>query len=1325
MKIREIPRTATFAWSHAGLPETLLATGTVSGALDETFSNVGQLELWDPVVFSRDSSDAAIQPKGSISTNARFNRLAWGSPSDGHGKGVIASGMETGEVDVWDVEKILAGDGENALVFKNETHTGPVRGLDFNPIQRSLFASGATNAELQVFDLNNPSKVHPTGPKSTKLDEITALQWNPIVPHILASSSSSGFTSVWDLKAKKEVISLAYGGGAATGMGGSRGGATSVVGGGMQIGNRRGMSDVCWHPDNSTRLITASEDDTSPIVMLWDLRNSRAPEKILTGHEKGVLSVSWCKQDADLLLSCGKDNRTIAWNPQTCEIVAELPTSQNWSFQTSWCPRNPDLVATASFDGTIGVHSLQSTVEPSAEPTGGRARADSSSIDDIFGGGGGSGSNDVGSAPAISLKQPPKWLRRPVSATFGFGGQLVSTSNLAGASGKHQSGVVHVRHVVTEESVVERARSLADIEGSPEKLGAFCGEMASKSGEDAGWKALQTLFTTNSRDELVSLLGFSKAEIERQVSEAIRNFQPQVADKEEEAVPGTPRDPTVSFAEKAEELSAASASGGAPHGVPSEATPSEMSATTDGTKKTEAETEMTEQSLFGGEDGENAQLGTPHGGDAHSGADFFSSMSSIRTALPDHMVVPHQAVPKDSSVAATIGSRASSVVSESLKVNTFKIYPNDESEVDRLITRALVLGDFDSAVTLSLSVDRFADALILAVKGGPELLARTQQAYFEKRTTALPYLRLFQSIVSNDLSDVVQNADLSEWQEVFVVLCTFAKADEFNSLAEQLGQRLEFQYRVASDGAAAGQFKKHALLCYLAAGKLERVVNIWVDEMREDESREEGEQQKGASRYSTHASALQTFMEKVAIFKSATGYVDRDLADATRSEAVAQAGARTYQLSALYDRYYEYADLLATQGLIELAVTYVKQTPADYKGAKGVDRGFTSARERYLQAAGTRAQAATPKPLQSQAPSNPYAAYAPYQPQQPVAVAPQPAPSAYAPQSSSTYGQYNQPAYASTSAYAPASAPAPAQDYSNAYNPYGAPQQQQQQQTSNYGGQPGPSQPAAPLAPPPRARPDGPTPIPAAMRRDIPGWNDAPNMANKRPTSAAGNKPQPITSPFPQSSTPPAMQHQMSSGGMAAPPPPPPPRGPASIPPPPRNAAPPMRAQPPQQQQQQPMAPPQQARTPGPPPPGRAGPPPGAIAGPPPQRAMTPRVMSPPVQNPPRPPSANPYQAAAPAPPPTAMSPPPPSAPPVQQPANSAPRFPPGDRSHIPPQSRPIFETLAGEIARLRQTTPVSRRVPGVRPATDAPPRFLATTATLPRGHGAATEHSI
>ena len=42
-----------------------------------------------------------------------------------------------------------------------------------------------------------------------------------------------------------------------------------------------------------------------------------------------------------------------------------------------------------------------------------------------------------------------------------------------------------------------------------------------------------------------------------------------------------------------------------------------------------------------------------------------------------------------------------------------------------------------------------------------------------------PYLSLFWSIVTTDLDDIVQDADLTEWVEVPVVLCTFANGDGF------------------------------------------------------------------------------------------------------------------------------------------------------------------------------------------------------------------------------------------------------------------------------------------------------------------------------------------------------------------------------------------------------------------------------------------------------------------------------------------------------------------------------------------------------------------
>jgi protein transport protein SEC31 len=47
MKLKEIRRASTFAWGPVP-GESLIATGTVAGALDASFSNDSQLEIWNP-----------------------------------------------------------------------------------------------------------------------------------------------------------------------------------------------------------------------------------------------------------------------------------------------------------------------------------------------------------------------------------------------------------------------------------------------------------------------------------------------------------------------------------------------------------------------------------------------------------------------------------------------------------------------------------------------------------------------------------------------------------------------------------------------------------------------------------------------------------------------------------------------------------------------------------------------------------------------------------------------------------------------------------------------------------------------------------------------------------------------------------------------------------------------------------------------------------------------------------------------------------------------------------------------------------------------------
>lgn len=58
-----------------------------------------------------------------------------------------------------------------------------------------------------------------------------------------------------------------------------------------------------------------------PVIELWDVRVPTSPLKTLQGHQRGVLSIAWNPQDADLLLSCAKDNRILCWNPNSNALV--------------------------------------------------------------------------------------------------------------------------------------------------------------------------------------------------------------------------------------------------------------------------------------------------------------------------------------------------------------------------------------------------------------------------------------------------------------------------------------------------------------------------------------------------------------------------------------------------------------------------------------------------------------------------------------------------------------------------------------------------------------------------------------------------------------------------------------------------------------------------------------------------------------------------------------------------------------------------------------------------------------------------------------------
>lgn len=468
MKLKEIPRTATFAWSPD--PEVpVIFTGTAAGAIDADFSTSSRLEKWSVDLLQSSPTHFRASEIAHVETESRFTDLAVSED----GKFVVGT-QEGGVVSVWKADDL-------SLVHTNDTaHSSSVHTVAFNRKDSQRFATGGSHGELFVWNLDDLSSPIAAGTSSSQNhDEIKSVAWNNTASHILASAGTKGFTTIWDTKRRKEVLHLHY---------------TSPS------GNRVPFSSVQWHPFDTTKLVTASVDDNEPVICLWDLKNANSPEKVMRGHTKGVLSLDWCRFDENLLLSGGRDDSSRLWNPMEGTELGAYPLSVEWAFKTRFHPRLPDIFASASFDGKISIQSLQDTHGGSEKKTTNKSGNDFWETEDVM----------DAVHPSFVLQQAPRWLSRPISARFGFGGKLVIA----------REGKIEVKRISDNAFDLNGAKSLSDAL----KGGSFT-EIIEDNKSDETWTIISQVIS----GEDVLDLGQSEEDAEKSDDEDEFNVIPQYA----------------------------------------------------------------------------------------------------------------------------------------------------------------------------------------------------------------------------------------------------------------------------------------------------------------------------------------------------------------------------------------------------------------------------------------------------------------------------------------------------------------------------------------------------------------------------------------------------------------------------------------------------------------------------------------------------------------------------------------------------------------------------------------------------------------------------
>ncbi|XP_037548482.1 protein transport protein Sec31A [Nematolebias whitei] len=830
MKLKEISRSAIQSWSPAQHHPVYLATGTSAQQLDASFSTSASLEF-----FELDLSEPSLDMKlcGSFSSAHRYHKLVWGPSSldtQGHPSSVLITGGENGNVILYDPARIMAGESDDVIVAESDRHTGPVRALDVNPFQTNLFASGGSESEIYIWDMNNFASPMTPGPKTQPQEDISYVAWNRQVQHILASSSPSGRTSVWDLRKNDLIIKVS------------------------DHSNRMHCSGLAWNPEVATQLILASEDDRLPVIQMWDLRFATSPLKILEHHTRGVLAIAWSLADSDLLLSCGKDSRILCWNPNTAEVLYELPTSSQWCFDIQWCPRNPAVLSAASFDGHIGIYSIM----------GGSSQAQSQrhadQISNSFGNMDPFGTGQMlpplqlpqtAAPPAVvnPLKKPPKWIRRPMGASFAFGGKLVSLENL---KPQHPSShLVHISQVVTETDFLKRSNKLQATLSSG-RFVDFCQEKidaAENEFERTVWSFLKANFEVEIRSKYLNLLGYNKEELAVKVSAALKE---------------KPTELDVSAPASLQPLAEKSL-------APPADTPETVFELIAAANLQPAATPEPEETLEP-DDVPDCELDT----DLNQ-ALTEEDVDEKQEEIPLNEEIPALVEVEGSSPVKTPAEIPSPVLSPARRVSL-----SISQDVDGLITQALLTGDFEGAVELCLRDNRMADSIILAVAGGVELLKKTQKMYFTRTHSKIT--KLISAVVMKDWRDVLNTCELQNWKEALAAVMTYAQPEEFSSLCDLLGDRLE--------AAEDPQLKSKAFLCYICAGNMEKLVSCW---------------SRTQDRHCPHS--LQDLLEKVMVLSRAVEHTHGYCPEAFGI--------------LLAEKMTQYANLLASQGCLSTAITYL------------------------------------------------------------------------------------------------------------------------------------------------------------------------------------------------------------------------------------------------------------------------------------------------------------------------------------------------------------------------------------------------------------------
>lgn len=190
---------------------------------------------------------------------------------------------------------------------------------------------------------------------------------------------------------------------------------------------------------------------------------------------------------------------------------------------------------------------------------------------------------------------------------------------------------------------------------------------------------------------------------------------------------------------------------------------------------------------------------------------------------------------------------------------------------------------------LCLEANRIPEALIIASTAGIEILNRTQTRYLLQQKSELSHV--ISALVSRDWLDFINRCTVDSWKEALAAALRHSERKAVD-ICERLGDRL------LAECATSAESTRNAMLCYICAGSLDKLVSAWY-QLKRLEQKNPG--------YKPTTTELQDLAELVMLM----------------SKSLEQQGVAVDLAGRFAGFLTEYGSLLASQGALTAALQYI------------------------------------------------------------------------------------------------------------------------------------------------------------------------------------------------------------------------------------------------------------------------------------------------------------------------------------------------------------------------------------------------------------------